>query len=365
MEVERESRWYSPRAMKRPSPGTRIHGAFATFAAGGLLFAWGCERDLPDPPDPNEPTPVVGCDDGGPLTFTRTTADSALLVPPWVELCTLCPADQLSVSLADPDGDLLPSVTGWARGTECAVAMPTVPIPDAGVIDATFGVVAGTLAGEVTVPVVVGGERGDDPPDIEEMTFVLEWDVARGRHPVQGDPRLLDPAPGPSLLVSFGPPDGDGLRSVTVGATDSNGDVQDLCVPTRHWGFGRSVRRQLAAELVPGAEILQPTPIPVLRGAFQGRLNEEGTGLFDIAILGVVDATALEPLLGPAAEFCESLAAADEASPCGPCGDPSEGVVEEQHCFTAVWEWAAAARAAESLQPVDADALPADCTREH
>ena len=351
--------------MSRPSRRA-LRGPTVAVLAVAAMVAGACTPDPPEPPDPAEVTPTVTCADGGPISLTRTTADTALPIAPWVQMCTLCPASLLAVELGDPDGDLLPSVTGWARGTQCAVSMPTVPIPEAGRLAAAYRVAEGEVSGGVTLEVVAGGARGENPPNLDGATFALEWDVARGRHPLQGDPRFIDPAPGPSLLVALGPADGEGSRRLTVGLTDATGDAQDLCVPTQEVGTATVSSRQIGGVLDAGAEILQPTPIPILRGAFQGRLDEAGAALFDITILGVVDPAPLEPLFGIPAEFCARMITNDGENPCGPCTDPSEGIGDEPpFCFTAVWEWAAAARADQPLQSVDADALPPECDREN
>jgi len=340
-------------------------GAFAALAIAVLTAAPGCRPDLPDPPDPGEPTPTVGCEENGPVTLTRTAADSTLVAPAWVEVCTLCPSDSFDVSFADAEGTALDSVTAWARGTGCAVAMTTAPVPADG-LDVTYRVTAGERSGDVTLDVPVSAEeRGPDPEGLDGATFTLEWPFARSRHPHEGNPLLVDPADGPSLLVSFGAPDGDGLRPVTAGVTVTGGGEQDLCEPTHAWGAARLDTRQLGARLDAGASIPQPTPIPVLEGALQGRLNETGEGLFDVALIGVIDLAALEPALGPVADVCADLVDLDGVSACAPCTAPADGADESQRCITAVWEWAAAARADEPLQPVDADALPPDCNREH
>jgi hypothetical protein len=341
----------------------RPRGAFAAFAAIAFVVMPGCRPEPPGPIDPSEPTPAVDCDGGVPLAFTRTAADTRFDAAPWVEACSLCPADAFDVAFSLDDA-VVEGVTAWARGTGCVVAMAADPLPETSV-DVTYRIESGDLSGEVTLELPPVGERGENPPDLDGMTFALDWELASGRHPIRGFSRLVDPAPGPALLVAFGSADAAGVRPVTVGATDASGEVQDPCVPTASWGLGSVSNRQVAASLDEDAPVLQPTPIPVRAGAFQGRLNETGTGLFDIALLGVVDSALLEPLLGPTEDFCSFLSV-DGSSACGPCTPPVAGVGEDPRtCFTAVWEWAAAARTDTPLQPVDADALPPECTREN
>jgi len=338
-------------------------GAFATLAIVVVTLAPGCRPELPDPPDPGEPTPALECAEGAPVTLTRTVADSVLDAPPWVEACTLCPADSFEIGFTDGEDAPLGLVTAWARGTGCAVAMPTEPVPGDG-MQVTYRVASGARSGAVTLDHALDEDRGEDPEGVEEVTFRLEWRFARLRHPHTGDPLFVDPADGPSLLVSFGAPDAEGDRPVTVGITTAEDAAQDLCEPTQAWGSARLDARQLGLALEPGSAVLQPTPIPLLSGALQARLHEDGESLLDTTLMGVIDLDEVEPLLGPPDDVCAALVGLDGVSACAPCTEPSAGTDEPARCITAVWEWAAAARADEPLQPVDADALPPDCNPE-
>jgi hypothetical protein len=345
--------------MGRPRTRLPPSGAFAAFAFVALTAASGCQPTPSEPIDPTEPTPLVSCEEGGPVTLTRTTADSSLQAPPWVEVCSLCPSDSFSVELTASDAPV-DAIMSWARGTGCAVAMPTAPVPETGV-QVTYRVASGDRSGVVTLDVGAARERGPNPEGLTDMTFDLDWAAARSRHPHQGDPRLADPEGGPSLLISVGAPDAEGNRPVIAGVSVANGPEQDLCIPTAAWGTARIDTRQLGGSIDPGATILQPTPIPVLGGALQGRLNESGEGLFDVALLGIVDLSALQPVLGAVADVCDTLIDLDMVSACGPCTSPADGAADQQQCITAVWEWAAVARTDQPLTPVAANALPPDC----
>ena len=79
--------------------------SWGRLAASWLLAmtAVACQPEPPELPDPNEQLPAVDCGDAAPLTITRLSPDSLLAWPPWLQVCTLCPATSITLQLGDDD----------------------------------------------------------------------------------------------------------------------------------------------------------------------------------------------------------------------------------------------------------------------
>jgi hypothetical protein len=346
--------------------------ASAALAAAGCISA--CKPDEPQPPDPDTPTPAVGCDaEGAPLSLTRTTADSSLESPPWLHACTLCPASGIGLWVwddADPEdakpGSPVPLAAAWSGGLDCAVGMPSAPLPALPSVPASISIAAGERQGTWDFDLLVAGGRGPAPIDLGSATYLLDGDPAFRRLPSLLPP--ADDATFPSLLVQLGPDNGSGSHSVTLGATLPGSDEQDPCVPTVTLSsVAQEDQRQVAAPLAPPDSLPVPVPQggPLRDGALQAFLSSDGDALHYVVLLSSVDLTlATDPQGRSPEQVCADLAAAssEPGRPvCVPCGDPRDGATGLPSCVPSVWEWASAPRLASPLVPVIPESLPAEC----
>ncbi len=339
----------------------RRTGAFAAIGfAAALVWTSGCRPDLPEPPDPDEPVPPVSCEDPrAPLSLTRTEADSDLVQPPWIQVCTLCPASSVGL-----DADI-PLEVAWEGGFECAVAVASEPLPD-DLLEIDAHIVDGDRSGDVELEVRLSGGRGSKPSDLGTRTWRVDLDSTNLLIPAADLTAVgLGGDPTRGLLVHLGPPDDDGDLPVTLGLTVEDGNDQDLCEPTRSWVEpARLDRRQLAVPLTVDDALPPPFGGPVRRGAFQARMSSTGSALQSGVLLALLDLNQLEAELGqPPDVVCEVLADDSEGPVCVPCGDPADGIDGLPTCVPMLWEFALATASAAELLPVDPDALPPECAQ--
>lgn len=319
-----------------------------------------CRPDPPLPPDPDEPTPAATCAEA-PLTLSRTEADSALEAPPWLQVCTACPAESIGFELEDGSGSSLPLASGWTPNRDCAVALADEPLPARPDIPARVEVSddAGR-EGALDFDLPLADGRGPDPVDLGVATWVVPLDAGTLRLP--GSTVLLGDPP-PAVLVSLGPADSEARREVTFAPTRGDGVTQDLCVPTATLAEpARLLSRQVATPLV-GDDPL-PGGLLAERGALQARLTEDADALEDLVLLAVVDLVASEAATGLSPqEACSTWNDALGFDPCIPCGPPSEGLSGLPACATVVIETARAEAAPAPIVPLTPETIPPNCRR--
>mgnify|MGYP006919643394 CR=1 FL=1 len=331
----------------------------ATLLPLALASIAACRPALPEPPDPDEPTPALGCDDAIPaFTLSRVLADSSLEQPPWLQVCAPCPAASGSLRVHDVTGVELPSASFWGPGRSCIVAMPTLPLPAVPSLPSEALLLDARGRGaSLTFDLAVAGGRGADPAGLSTASFILPLDASAHRLP--GGAAMLPNLP-EAILLTVGAPASDGRRPLTLGgATDI--DTQDECVPTTELTTPATlVTRQLAAPF------LLDDPLPgglfAERGSVQARLAPDGSALLDVVIVGLASLSASEPVLGlPPEEACSALAALVGFNPCVPCGDPALGVQGLPACVPFVFEVARAERALFEPTAIAPDDIPIDC----
>jgi len=321
-------------------------------------------KPLPFPePDPDEVLPPASCEEDVVLGLTRTRADSELSDPTWLQVCTLCPADQLRLSLVDESATLVPVVSGWADGGRCAVSMPTGPL----LRDLPLSVQVELLDGERSAFWSFAAEAipaATDPPlDLGSGTYLASGGMSSLRLPYpngETEPELLE-LPAPDLLVHISEPNKNGNRDVRLGEAEDG--IQDLCVPTQQLqDAGLSFAGDVWGSLGEGSSF--PTPLGGLlrRGAITAQLSDDGSSLVGLSVLAVIDLAAMTPQTGLSAlEACAQWQEQLGSDPCVPCGDPAVGAEGSADCITTVSEWPIALRTEASLQPVSIEALSSDC----
>jgi len=321
------------------------------------VAAVGCRPEPPGPPDPDEPTPALECNQV-PLTLTRVAADSLLDAPPWSQVCTACPLASGDVGFGDGAGGLLDTLSVWSPERECVVSIPTEPLPARPSVPRDIELVddLGRTA-LFTDDVDVADGRGADPVDLGTATWSLPL-TDDGWRLLGGSRVLADPPAG--LLLSLGPADAQAQRPATLGAARGSSPVQDTCEPTVDLGLATLLSRQVTVPLSAGDAIFDG--LIVDRGALQARLADDASALFDVTLLAVVSLTQSEPALGAAPDvLCAELEADLGFSPCVPCGDPSLGVEGLPACLPLVIEVPVATRTDSPLIPVDAAAIDPGC----
>jgi hypothetical protein len=315
------------------------------LAALPLLALAACRPEPPAPPDPDEITPALACDESAPISLTRTTADSALATPPWLQACTLCPPAGADWLIEDGAEGELERFAAWGPGPSCAVALPTAPPPAVPAVAFSLAVDApsgsGTWSGSLALP----GGRGANPPDLEGATWVLSAGPARLP--------ALPPAwlESPTLLLAHA------AGAWSLARTLPGSDVQDPCVAPWSLAVGAPIDlRHGAAPIASGAVL--PGGSTAAAGGFSTRVGEFGDALADIVLIASIDLAQSEAATGlPASELCDSLTV-DGMPSCVPCTDPALGLGGLPTCMLAAWEWPAAPRASAPLVPFDASACP-------
>ena len=327
-----------------------------------LLVLAACRPESPDPPDPDEPIAPVDCDELAPLTVTRTTADSSLGLPGWLQVCTLCPAT--SIEFVADQGQELALESLWTEGAECAVSLAAHPLPDQSLVEFTSSVVQGENSGSLELDLELPGGRGENPVDLGTATWKLTATETGLRIP-QVDIELLGLNWNISeILLSLGAVNTDGSRSITVGRVDPETGEQDPCSPTSTWAQpARLEQRQLGGALSSGDRLPTPLGGPLRRGAIQGRLSSTGSALQDVTILGLLDLNELEEETGTSPDIlCDEWSAEADTSLCVSCGDPAEGQTGLPSCVPLIWEFQLAPMASAALFQVDGNALPNECS---
>lgn len=306
------------------------------YAATAAIALLGCETAEPQPPDPNTPLEPVVCDERAPLSLLRTSPDSALGRPPWLELCNVCPA-AFELTVADVD-----LYTTWAEGGSCVVALPRDPWPPGDLYSATAVIEYGDRVATFEFEHPGTGERGEDPDDLGSATYRLELEDGTLRLP------SLD-AGDVGVLVRFEETADHGF-AVHFGRTEGASNQQDECAPTTTLSTAaRLDRRQLAAPLVEGDALALPFATPLKGGALQATLSSTGSALQTMALLVELDGR----LQADGAEaFCADYEALAQRPLCGPCGDPA-GEPDADTCITFVWEWSTSIRVPDPLVLVD------------
>jgi len=340
-----------------------VHGGFSPPVRAALLVAsaalvLGCRPDPPLPPDPDEPTPASSCDDHPALSLTRVEADSIGDDPSWFQVCAQCPVAEVTWTVGDGAGGVLPVESIWTPGRQCAVAAPVTPSAAVPSLPVSVTVRDGEREGTFAFDHELSGDRGQDPVDLGSATWVLPIDAATTR--VRGGLDLIEDPPF-ALALHLSAADAQGDRVLTLGGARDDGARQDLCVPTTELAVPASLLlRQVAAPI--SAEDTLPGGLLARRGALQARLSETGDALQDVVLVALADLAASESILGaPPAEVCAAWTDADGTSPCVPCGSPSEGIAGLPACVPFVLEWSLGERADWSLQPVDPEHIPIGC----
>lgn len=322
-----------------------------------LPGALGCRPEPSQPPDPDEPTPALACDEI-PVTLARVEPDSSLDTPSWVEVCTSCPVAEATVVVEDGTGRGLHVEAAWTPLRECVVGLPTEPLPARPSTPASVQLVdpLGRVAvWDFDMPLAEG--RGADPVDLDGATWLLP--LPDDAYRLLGGPELLPGAPG-ALLLSLGIADAEARRPLTLASARGDG-LQDTCEATATLSTPATLlSRQVALPLVSGDEL--PGGLVAERGALQARLTEDGSALLDVTLLAVVSLPLSEGVLGlPPDEACAAWEASFGFDPCIPCGPPSEGVAGLPACFPLLIEGARAERVPDSLLAIDAESIAPDC----
>jgi len=347
--------------MRAARPEIPNRTALLLLVVAGGLFA--C-RPPPFPePDPDEELLPVSCDDDVLLGLTRTIANSALAHPPWIQVCTLCPVDSLSLTLVDGDANVLATQNAWADGGHCAIAMPREPLPQESELSvlvqlssnersATWSFAAEPQAAPTTPPLELGSG-----------TYLAENGLSSLRLPTVSDEMepQLPALVAADLLLSISQPNKDGSRSIRIGRGEEG--IQDLCALTSELSdAGLSEAGEVWGSLDQGSDF--PTPFGGLlrRGSLRAQLSEDGSTLQELAVLAVIDLAMMEPLTGlnpdqACLQWREQLG----SDPCVPCADPSEGNEGPAHCITTLSEWTSAPQVQARLQPVSSESLSSDC----
>lgn len=328
-----------------------------------LLAASACRPDPEEPPDPDEPLLPVSCDDEeAPLTLVRTEADSLLGVPPWLQVCALCPPTSIGV-VASVVGDDVPLEVSWASDLGCAVAVAAEPLPDADELTVDLDIVDGDRTGQTTMLRPLPGGRGSNPSDLGTATWRIALQPQSLRLPALDLSLLELPGEPRDILLHLGPADAAGERSVTVGVALPDGGGQDPCQPTSSWEVPATLdRRQVGGQLSIGDRLPSWPGGPLRRGAWQATLDASGETLLDGAFLGLLDVNQAEQEWGrPPDAICAAFASASTGSPCQPCDDPAGGSSGLPTCVPMLWEFATAARQPAALVPVEAGDLPEEC----
>lgn len=313
------------------------------LVAAAAIALLGCETEERQPPDPDTPLLPVVCDEDAPLTLLRTTPDSALGRPPWLQLCNVCPAS-FELSVAD-----LELYASWAEGGTCVVAMPIEPWPPGDSYAATALIDDGSRVATYDFEHPGTGERGEDLEDLGSGTYRLELEEGSLRLPG------LD-AGDVGVLVRFEETADHGF-AVHFGRTQGATSQQDLCVPTTTLMTpARLDRRQLAAPLIEGDALPLPFAAPLAGGALQATLSSTGSALQTMGLLIELDTRLLE---GDTEAVCADYEELAGDILCGPCGDPA-GEPEADSCIPLVWEWSTSIRVPDPLVLVDVPGP--DCT---
>ena len=343
--------------------------SWGRLAASWLLAmtAVACQPEPPELPDPNEQLPAVDCGDAAPLTITRLSPDSLLAWPPWLQVCTLCPATSITLQLGDDDNAAVDLVTAWGEERHCAVALPSTPPPIVASLPALATVANDSRAGDwdFDVPIAPGRQQG--PEDLGSGTYTLRGDAVSLRvpgYPWEARDSAAHWKPRP-LLLRLGPLDPAGERVVELAPGKGDDSTQDLCSPT--WQLAApavEVEGQIATTLSAGDRFPTRFGDRVHRGALQGRLSPNGAQLTDVAVLAVIDITSAPDEAKKTMETttrCTSWETQLGFNPCTPCEPPDAEVQGASHCVTILSEWRVANRVDSALESLSTDDLSADC----
>ncbi len=322
------------------------------------LLAGGCRPDPSLPPDPEDPTPALGCDQI-PLTLTRVEADSELDRPSWLQVCSACPIAEGTIAVEDGAGATVRTEVVWSPGRECIVALPFEPLPARPAVPVRASVVdpeGRTGAYDFDLPLPTG--RGADPVDLGTATWHLPlpseaWRLLDGADVLPDAPR--------GLLLSLGVADGDAARVVSVGVARGDSQLQDTCQATTSFSTPATLlSRQVATPLVFGDEL--PGGIVLERGALQARLTDDGSALLDVTLLALVSLPDSEGAIGMTpAEYCAARTGELGVDPCVPCGPPSDGLAGLPACVPLLIEGARAERVDRPLLALDPLSIRPDC----
>ncbi|MCO4772976.1 MAG: hypothetical protein KDA24_23285 [Deltaproteobacteria bacterium] len=293
------------------------------------------------------------------MTLSRVEADSALVEPPWIQVCSPCPVAEARVEVEDGAGTLLDVEAMWSPLRECVLGLASDPLPARPSVPATVALLdpVGRVASwdfDLALP----EGRGSDPVDLNGATWHLPLPEEAFR--LLGGADVLPGLDG-GLLLSLGSADIEGKRPLTVAGSRGTSPVQDTCAATGQWSAPATLlSRQVGARLFPGD--LLPGGLVAERGALQARLSEEGDALLDVSLLALVSLSLSEEALGGAPDvICATATAELGFDPCVPCGPPSDGVSGLPACIPILMEGARAERLEAPLVSVDPDSISPDC----
>jgi len=314
-------------------------------------------------PDPDEVLPPTSCDGDLVLGLSRTSAQSSLYLPPWIQVCTLCPADSVALTLVDEDATLIETQSYWAEAGHCAVAMATDARPSQSELSVRVQLRSGERFASWSFAAPATPAPTSTPLNLASGTYLAEGGLGSLRLPAQGaevDPALLEMAV-PDLLISILPPDKYGERALHIGQAEDG--VQDLCVPTSGLSeAGVATSGEVWGSLAAGAALPSPFAAPVARGTLRARLSEDGSSLENVVVIATIDLRSDEALSGLSPE--ESCLGWEEqlgSDPCVPCGDPAAGSEEPAACITTVLEWASVPRIQVPLEAISSESMSPDC----
>jgi hypothetical protein len=307
--------------------------------------------------------PPAACDDDLVLGITRTSPQSSLEQPPWIQVCTLCPVDSIVLTLVDEAATLIATQSYWADSGHCAVAMAREARPAQSELSVRVQLRSGERFASWSFAAAASPAPSSPPLDLGSGTYLAQGGLGSLRLPSLGaevDPALLEIAV-PDLLISILPPTKDGGRAVHIGQAEDG--IQDLCVPTaRLDAAGVAESGEVWGTLAAGARLPSPFAGPVARGTVHAQLSDDGSYLEDVVVLATIDLLSAEPLTGLTPE--ESCLGWEEqlgSDPCVPCGDPADGAEEPAACIATVLEWASAPRIQVPLEAISPEAVSPDC----